>query len=310
MVFHMALIRFATPRPSGGRMILLDEQYRLARLDRPAVLAPSHDLVERHQRMIEQLQSLIATGGGGGGSGGGTGAAAAPDPFDVLRMQALRGEGLEPLIDAMMEPGVASAVTQLSSAGRLGGLIVHARRLRGVSELDDVAIAHDSTVEQLRDVVRHQAWMFGGRYRSLPAAVTSGTAGVSIPVLLTRTDGAFHVVEAALANVPDLIVPSGERFVVGTAVQEAVGRAITQLELLDEHAEELQQEELFAHMATRRALATVVLGHKTFVPVDLQDHIRPTLRTYSSHLAGIEVITYDELSDAARRVTASDSIVD
>ena len=51
----------------------------------------------------------------------------------------------------------------------------------------------------------------------------------------------------------------------------------------------------------RRASATIVIGHTDFVEGFTPVQVHETIRTYNSHLSRIEVITFDELIDGARR---------
>jgi hypothetical protein len=51
----------------------------------------------------------------------------------------------------------------------------------------------------------------------------------------------------------------------------------------------------------RRAGGTVVIGHPQFDPSFSEREVNETLRTYASQLSRIDVITYKQLIDSARR---------
>ncbi|MET7422737.1 hypothetical protein [Dactylosporangium sp. NPDC005555] len=295
----MATIRVPALKSDG--LALIDLQSHSVRVTPAWALAVSDDVAWRQ----EQTVAALAEARHDAGSAGGAARRSAADEFVAQgRRGEHRPEDLELVMQELIRPDLLDAVVDLSVAGKLGSMIIHARRRHGLARLDETVRRSDCTVEDLRAVVRDQPWMFGGLYKRTQGKFPDLES--MIPVLLTRADGAFHVVEVAAANVLDLIRPvGGGRHEVGTAVLEAVSAAVTQLEWLDALAADLGQHAEFKSAATRRALATVVVGHHDYVPPELPlDLVRRTLRTYSSHLAGIEVITYDELVEAARRVGA------
>ncbi len=296
----MATIRFAPRTLRDTSAVLLDLQEHPAHLDPAGLPTPPPDPVRQQRAVVDGLGALLTTAGAGVGQA----TAVASPSMDLLVEHAL-GEGrsredLEQLLQAMARQGVISAMAELSSAGRLSSLLIQERRLRGLHRIEEVIGDRASTVADLREAIIDQAWMFGGRYRSLPKKLAASVKR-RIPVLLTRTDGAFHIVEVGPVHVPDLVVADGDRHDAGAAVTAAVARAVTQLQVLDESAAHLPDEN-----QTRRALATVVVGHCGFATGADPRTVRQTLRTYSSHLAGIDVITYDELLEVAERVTMAD----
>jgi hypothetical protein len=56
----------------------------------------------------------------------------------------------------------------------------------------------------------------------------------------------------------------------------------------------------------RRVLATVVIGHPGFVSDASEQQVHQTIRSYNSHLARVQVMTYKELHDAANRALSFD----
>jgi hypothetical protein len=220
-------------------------------------------------------------------------------------------EVLTDLLTAIVStPDVVEAVLEIDVAGRLSSLIEQAHRHRGLARLADVVDNPVSTRDDLTLVLEREPWVFGGRYIP-PYAIQRLPELDGVSLLLVRTDGAIHVVEAGPANVPDVILRIAEgpgeeaagRYGVGKEVQVAVNRAIDKLRLLDQHQDRLQD---VLEVETRRAMATVLIGHRGYVSEEFRSVLRTTLRTYSSHLAGIEVITYDDLIYNAERMLAMD----
>jgi len=239
--------------------------------------------------------------------------AMAPATSGVDRLLAdgrVSGEVLTELLTAIVStPDVVEAVLEIDVAGRLSSLIEQAHRQRGLARLADVVDNPVSTRDDLTLVLERESWVFGGRYIP-PYAIQRLPELDGVSPLLVRTDGAIHVVEAGPANVPDLILRIAEgqgeaagRYGVGRDVQLAVNRAIDKLRLLD-----LLQDRIHdvLEVETRRAMATVLIGHRGYVPEEFRSVLRTTLRTYSSHLAGIEVVTYDDLIYNAERMLAMD----
>jgi len=208
--------------------------------------------------------------------------------------------------------GLLDAVRQLDVAGRLSSLIEHAHRQQGLQQLVDAVNNPASSRDDLRAVVGQESWVFGGRYLP-PYALESVYDQVprlrDISLALVRTDGAIHIVDVNEANIDDLIVrvdgddSTRRSYSVGARIQNAVNRVINQLRLLDEVTQVI---EATLRVETRRALATVLIGHRSYLDDLDASELRTTLRTYSSHLSGIEVISYDELIRTGERALALD----
>jgi hypothetical protein len=122
---------------------------------------------------------------------------------------------------------------------------------------------------------------------------------------LLRPDGSLHIVELKQANIPRLLITDHGKPILGTEIHIAVEQAMNYLRAFDE-----QRAEILASLKidTRRASVTIVIGHVNFIDEKYTEKdLREALRTYNSHLSRIEVITYDELIDGARRTLALDS---
>ncbi|AXB43980.1 Shedu anti-phage system protein SduA domain-containing protein [Amycolatopsis albispora] len=140
-------------------------------------------------------------------------------------------------------------------------------------------------------------WMFGGEFVGEAARRRLvATAELDIPLL--QPDGVLHVVELKRADVP-VVRNHRNGLIVGAVVHEAVGQTMNYLTLLDEQRTSLQIE---FGIDTRRASATVVVGHPGFQQNLSAAEIHETLRIFNSHLSRVEVITYQQLLDRAERV--------
>jgi hypothetical protein len=265
-------------------------------------------------REVLRLESLLAEGGLGSGPGPADLADAGPRQLLALLQtgDGVNQPALQRLLTAMVSTaGLMEAVADLEVAGRLSTLIDQAHRQKGLRRLVESIDNPASTGADLRQIIADESWVFGGRYVP-PFAIERIPQLASGSLPLVRTDGALHLVEVGPANIPALIVPAGEpapparevRYGVGVEIQAAVNRVIDQLRLIDELADAVGEA---LGVETRRAMATVLIGHWSYLDSDAaRGALRTTLRTYSSHLAGLEVISYDELVYNAERALASD----
>ncbi|MFD6563866.1 Shedu anti-phage system protein SduA domain-containing protein [Micromonospora profundi] len=151
-----------------------------------------------------------------------------------------------------------------------------------------------STEADLQREIQRNLWIFGGSY--LPELGRRRlVAGSEVDIPLLRPDGSLHVVELKRANVRIMtrqrngLIPNGE-------VHRAMGQVMNYLLALDEDRSRI----LDRHgVDVRRAGATVVIGHPRFQPDLDEAGMNEVLRTYSSHLARIQVLTYKQLLDGA-----------
>lgn len=81
-------------------------------------------------------------------------------------------------------------------------------------------------------------------------------------------------------------------------VHDAVGQMVNYLRAFDERRIDILDEH---GIEVRRAHGTVVIGHPMFQPDPGEDVINEVLRTYTSHLSRIDVMTYKQLVDGAER---------
>lgn len=206
------------------------------------------------------------------------------------------------LVNAMAStPGAAEALAAVNEAAVLASVIDRVRQQSVVERLRHAVLDPSATETQLQRIIENEPWLFGSRYiRS--ADRRSFVVRDQLDIPLIRSDGALHVVEIKQANIPRLVVSHRNHLVVGSEVNEAVGQVMNYLRALDEQRSTILTE---LGVDTRRASATVVLGHPDFVRGGItSDDVTETIRTYNSHLARVEVLTYADLVDGAERSLA------
>jgi hypothetical protein len=181
-------------------------------------------------------------------------------------------------------------------------LLLRAVELRRRSQkLDDfrcIVESPESTEHDIHAALRGQTWIFGGSYvEELHRQRLTTDATLDIPLL--RGDGTLHVVELKQANIPKLLERPRLYPVVGEEVHLAAAQASHYLRSLDEHRASILADH---GIDSRRAFATVVIGHPSFVKGGYTaKDVSEAFRMYNSHLARIEVLTYQELIDSANR---------
>ena len=207
-------------------------------------------------------------------------------------------ESAEQIIKALAENPEAYEVFKDSDASQLLASTVNQyRQQQAIEELDTVARDPTSTENDLQKILDKQWWMFGGRYID-KAKRRSLTVLDQLDVPLIRSDGSLHIIELKQANIPGLIRKHRNHLVASDDVHEAVSQAMNYLVSLDE-----QRAQILTTLGidVRRASATIVIGHTDFIEGFTPEQVHETIRTYNSHLSRIEVITFDELIDGARR---------
>jgi len=174
------------------------------------------------------------------------------------------------------------------------------RRAGGLAVLRQVVEDPHAGEHQLQQAINGHYWIFGGRYVGDNKAYRRLVQGDEYDIPLIRADGALQIVELKLAM--GLSNPLVKRYrgawVVASAVNDAVSQAVAYLVGLDEHRQRIREE---VGIETRRASATVLIGHPSMQPDVPEEAIHETIRTLNTHLARVEVLTYKELVDNAER---------
>ncbi|MFJ5937161.1 Shedu anti-phage system protein SduA domain-containing protein [Streptomyces sp. NPDC093071] len=188
-----------------------------------------------------------------------------------------------------------------ADAGLLAQLLELKARRAGLDALRAVVEDATSSESALHARLKNQEWIFGGAYvAELARRQYTPDAILDIPLL--RGDGSLHVVELKRANIKDLVIRRSGHLMLGAAAHHAVSQAQNYLRTMDENREAI----LTRHgVDARRASATVVIGHPRYVTGGItSQEIAETLRTYNTHTARIEVITYETLLESAARMLA------
>lgn len=210
----------------------------------------------------------------------------------------LHDASLSALVAALIStPGVADALASAEGASILTTALERSRHRRGLDALRRVVEDPTSSEQDLQEILQDHWWVFGGRYVG-QAARRKLTLLDQFDIPLIRSDGALHVVELKKANVPNLIVRHRNHLVVGPDVHLATAQAMSYLRSLD------RQETVIAAelgLDCHRAFATVVIGHSAHLAGFDRAQVSEALRTYNSHLARIEVVTYEDLLDGAEQ---------
>ncbi|MEV7415566.1 Shedu anti-phage system protein SduA domain-containing protein [Streptomyces sp. NPDC089919] len=188
-----------------------------------------------------------------------------------------------------------------ADAGRLAQLLELKARRAGLDALRAAVEDETSSESALHARLKNQEWIFGGAYVA-ELARRQYTADTILDIPLLRGDGSLHVVELKRAHIKDLVIRRSGHLMLGAAAHHAVSQAQNYLRTMDENRKAILTDH---GVDARRASATVVIGHPRFVSAGITpQEIAETLRTYNTHSARIEVITYETLLDSAARMLA------
>ncbi|WP_370413668.1 Shedu anti-phage system protein SduA domain-containing protein [Streptomyces fradiae] len=188
-----------------------------------------------------------------------------------------------------------------ADAGLLAQLLELRARQAGLEALRAVVDDPDSSEHALHTRLKNQEWIFGGAYVT-ELARRQYTPDTILDIPLLRGDGSLHVVELKRARITDLVIRRSGHLMLGASAHHAVSQAQNYLRVMDENRADI----LAQHgVDTRRASATVVIGHPKYVTGAVtRREIAETLRTYNAHASRVEVITYETLLDSAARMLA------
>lgn len=205
-------------------------------------------------------------------------------------------------VDAMANnPDAQAVLAKTPFASALADMVSLDRQRSALDTLAMVAEDPTKNEHDLQRALQDQWWIFGGRFMDI-AKRRSFTALEQLDIPLLKPDGCLHIVELKQAHIPNLLIEDHGKAILGKDVHLAVTQAMNYLNAFDE-----QRAQILLDMSvdSHRAGVTIVVGHskfidKAFTAADLGE----ALRTYNSHLSRIQVITYDELIDSARRSLA------
>lgn len=191
-----------------------------------------------------------------------------------------------------------SDLDDLEGAELLATAVDLRRRKTVLDRLEDIVLDPESTESDFQRVLDQNWWLLGGDYvGKVPRRQLTVLDQFDLP--LVRADNVLHIVELKKANVANLVVPYRNHFAVGKEVNEAVNQAANYLRAVDEKRAEILAD---FSLECRRAQATVIVGHPAHINrLDVSDvELREAIRTYNSHLARIEVLTYEDVIATAR----------
>jgi len=195
-------------------------------------------------------------------------------------------------------PGALAVLAQDDRAQMLLRAAELKRRAAGLEEVRRVAEDPEASEHQLQDVLLDNIWIFGGRYVST-LSQRRLTDGKELDIPLLRADGVLQVVELKLAMKAGPVIKKHRNTLVPAAlVHNAVAQAHDYLVALDEDRNRIRAE---FGIETRRASATVLVGHPGIHPEHTEAEINDVLRTLNSYTSRVEVLTYKDLVDSAER---------
>ncbi|MEV7287047.1 Shedu anti-phage system protein SduA domain-containing protein [Streptomyces sp. NPDC093252] len=230
-------------------------------------------------------------------------------PKQVRRLQEYGH--MEMVLRNLPRPASAEAARMMSDvladvdAGVLAQLLELRARQVGLAALRTAVEDPDSSESALHGCLKNQEWIFGGAFVA-ELARRQYTPDTILDIPLLRGDGSLHVVELKRANIKDLVIRRSGHLMLGAPAHHAVSQAQNYLRIMDENRPSILAEH---GVDTRRASATIVIGHPRYVMGNItSQEIAETLRTYNTHQARIEVITYETLLDSASRMLALSSV--
>ncbi|MCX4664860.1 DUF4263 domain-containing protein [Streptomyces uncialis] len=217
---------------------------------------------------------------------------------------------MELVLRNLPRPATAETARMMSDvladadAGMLAQLLELKARRAGLASLRAVVDHSDSSESALHACLKNQEWIFGGAYVA-ELARRQYTPETILDIPLLRGDGSLHVVELKRANIQDLVIRPSGHLMLGAPAHRAVSQAQNYLRAMDENRQTILAR---YGIDTRRASATVVIGHPQYVRGSITpQEVAETLRTYNTHMARIEVITYETLLESASRMLALSS---
>jgi len=235
---------------------------------------------------------------------------------DLLDLINDHPDDLHALVEALgagADPGVVGDALSQSEGGLTSAeaaVLLHRRAL--LEEAASVAATPSVSETEMQRLIGDAWWLFGGRYVGVvPRRQLLQLDEHDIP--LVCADGSLHIVELKGPQIPSLIKKHRSHWIVGNDVHDAAMQATNYIRTADElgaGAERNLREELGIDVDLRRVFATVVVGHREHLvaegmPAEQYDL---ALRTYNAALNRVQVITYDQLFDTARRALAFDAI--
>jgi hypothetical protein len=174
--------------------------------------------------------------------------------------------------------------------------------LDGLDAMLDDPVTTEST---LAPILKREPWIFGSRF--IASIRTTLLPLDDHDLSLLTADGSLHIVELKGCNIGPLVRRPREHWIVGAEVHEAAMQAANYVRTADELGATMEtyvRNELGIDVDMRRPFATVVIGsprYQTPNALLTATSIPHALRTYNALLNRVEVLTYDQLFETARR---------
>ncbi|MEY9963414.1 hypothetical protein ABIA33_001447 [Streptacidiphilus sp. MAP12-16] len=235
-------------------------------------------------------------------------ASAAATVLALLQDGDLSSSQLVSILGEHVDPGQLVRDLTTTSAGLTAAEIaVIAKRRRIIAELKALVLDPASTETDVHKIIGSEHWIFGGRYAGV-AERRRLTALDDVDIPLVCADRSLHIVELKGPNIKKLTERYRNHWIVGPEVHQAIGQAANYIRALDEQGMALRTElhdELGLDYDFRRVRATVIIGHIEHARGP-RGTVAQTIRSHNTTLNRVDVVTYDELLDAAERALAFD----
>ncbi|MFC4563821.1 Shedu anti-phage system protein SduA domain-containing protein [Nocardiopsis mangrovi] len=210
---------------------------------------------------------------------------------------------VEDIVDVARRIASSPETLSLIATDEEGELILRAAELRRrhakLKELRTVVERTSALEKDLQSALIGQSWIFGGEYVG-ESAHRRLVVGDEIDIPLIRGDGSLHVVELKRSmNLKNGLVKRhrGE-YVPTSSVNDAVAQAANYLVNLDGNRNEIKEK---LGLETRRASATVLIGHPGLQSDVPEEEINEAMRKLNTMVSRVEVLTYKDLLDNAER---------
>ncbi|GAA1268276.1 Shedu anti-phage system protein SduA domain-containing protein [Saccharothrix xinjiangensis] len=196
-------------------------------------------------------------------------------------------EGVNPQVDALL---AAPGADLLIAAAQLQ--IRH-------GQLDELqaAVENPFTKESgFQRLMERASWLFGGEYVGV-SSVRRLTPRTEVDLALLRPDGVLHIVELKKANVRSVKLHRGVP-ITSDDVNRAAAQVANYLRAFDEDRTGILERH---GIEARRASGTVVIGHPMYDVDFTEQQVDEVLRSHNADRSRIEIVTYKQLIDRARR---------
>jgi len=198
------------------------------------------------------------------------------------------------LLDALMQQAERNPLLFIEAAATLN----LARYRAALAELDRL-VAISNREQDFQQLLTTHPWMFGSEYSEHLAGSRGLTRGTQQDFVLRRTtDGYIEVVEIKTPlGGRDLFRadPSHQSHYAGAELSAAVGQVQKYIEELDAGRYEIRARD---GEDTNKLRAKIIIGR------DGDEAQRQALRRFNGHLHRIEILTFDQLRQTARRVVS------